>query len=88
MVELLFNNKNASTQSGSKTIFDNDRPAPSTRVFLDKSSTIKWIPRRVLEFPWISEVPSNPQLTLAANLGQFVVAMYTVRHSNFDIWFL
>ena len=26
------------------------------------------MPRRVLEFPWISEVPSNPQLTLPYHL--------------------
>ena len=33
--------------------------------------TMKWMLRRVLEFPWMSEVPSNPQLTLD------LVAMYS-----------
>ena len=54
----------ASTQSGSNTIFDCVRPAMSTRVFLNKSSIIKWMPRLVLESPWISKVPFSPQLTL------------------------
>ena len=53
-------NKNASTRSGSNIIFDCVRPG---RVFV-KNPAIKWMPRRVLEFPWISEVQSNPQLTL------------------------
>ena len=26
------------------------------------------MPRRILEFPWISKVPSNPQLTLEKNV--------------------
>ena len=38
---------------------------------LNKSSTIKWVPRRVLEFPWIYEVPSNPQLILV-NFPRFL----------------
>ena len=38
----------------------------------DKCSVIKWMPRRVLEFPSISEVPSNPQLTLVKNIPQLM----------------
>ena len=41
-------------------------------LFKEKSNTLSseysppvyWMPCRVLEFPWISEVPSNPQLML------------------------
>ena len=43
-------------------------------LFKEKSNTLSseysppvyWMPCRVLEFPWISEVSSNPQLTLAS----------------------
>ena len=40
---------------------------------LNKCSTIKWMSHRVLEFLWISEVPSNPQLTLANCSGSIEI---------------
>ena len=50
-----------------KTFGNMGHPNDPLRVlafFVKKSSTGKWMSRRILEFPWISEVPSNPQLTL------------------------
>ena len=61
----IYHNKNVCTRSGSNAIKDCVRPAPRTRVFVIINSIIKWMPRRVSEFPWISEVSSNPHLTLA-----------------------
>ena len=64
MVELFFQQKrkySERVERNQRITFD---PLRVLTFLLNKSSIIKWMPRRVLEFPWISKVPSNPQLSL------------------------